>query len=159
MSASTEDLEWLVPARNDIQSFLLELHRRRERSGLSPERSGQWQLLVGVAFSLWRAVFLLVDAPRARETAEEEAARFLRGVIETNAVTFSDDRSRRVWTSGYYVNNARLRMHELASRLQRAGPREGTSSSDEDLRQTWSELLGAAQAALDAVSPPERGGP
>jgi hypothetical protein len=54
-------------------------------------------LLIGAAFSLWRAVFLaetvrdVVEIHRSQET-------FLQKVITDNAINFADDRDNRAWT-------------------------------------------------------------
>jgi len=81
------DLDWLVRARNDIQSLMPRLLQRWDQIEY-------WQrpVAVSAAFSLWRAVFLLVerehDAPS--ELVEETAHRFLIKLIRTNTIAFAD---------------------------------------------------------------------
>jgi hypothetical protein len=107
---------WLVSARNEIQSLMLELHDGFDKLDLTDARLlERWQLGVGAAFSLWRAVFLVLPEQTERPitgTATDGLA-FLRRVIDTNFVTFADDLRYRDWTGGYYVNGARFRMSEI----------------------------------------------
>lgn len=100
------DLKWLVPARNQIQSLMLRLLQQWE---VMP----RWrrQTAIAVAFSLWRAVFLLVrDEDGEPERVDAAAKKFLKRVVRRNTIGFSDDVARRAWTSVYYVDNAVLRL-------------------------------------------------
>ena len=101
--------EWLVPSRSKIQDELLELRRAFQRRGDlvdSPE-ARVLALLVGVGFSLWRAVFI------AEEGLDPDlnlvrARSFLDKVIFDNAIAFKDDKNS--WSFGYYLNNSRYRL-------------------------------------------------
>src|SRR3954469_21549169 len=75
----------------------------------------RWQLALGAAFSLWRAVFLAWpdDLARTFDVTKPDSLVFLRKVIDTNAIAFSDDVTARHWASGYYLNNARYRLERL----------------------------------------------
>jgi len=114
--ANLSGLEFRVAARNEIQSFLLKLFREMQKtsSRVSVEHMNL-QLALGAAFSLWRAVFLmpLPDVEHDPETKGLNAQRFLETVVETNAISFTDDRKHREWIAGYYLNNARYRLAEL----------------------------------------------
>jgi len=74
---------------------------------------------VAAAFSLWRAVFLLVAREKEQSDKKtdkkiESAAReTLERVVRTNAVGFSDDLAHREWASDYYVRNAAHRIGRL----------------------------------------------
>jgi hypothetical protein len=59
------------------------------------------ELLIGAAFSLWRAVFLAETVRDVVQIHESEEG-FLLKVITHNAVTFADDQSNRHWTVEYY---------------------------------------------------------
>jgi hypothetical protein len=103
------DLDWLVEARNRIQSLMLRLLVRWDELP-----SYRRQAVLGATFSLWRAVFLLVrDAEQALDLVDEAARKFLDRVVRTNAVTFSDDMRTRAWSSVYYVENAVQRIQNL----------------------------------------------
>ena len=112
---SNKDLTWLVKHRCKIQDLTLELYQFDQ--SLTPERRKQYHhvfgLLVGVAFSLWRAVFLSVPT-RAMEEVTQHATRLLRILIETNAIGFPQDQQTEQWMAGYYTNNAEFRLHALA---------------------------------------------
>jgi hypothetical protein len=159
MTNDTKQLAWLVDARNDVQRFMLEVHTRAPELDVGAieydgDRSRRWQWLVGVAFSLWRAVFLLVDieGPRAAGSAGRDAKEFLAKVIETNAIGFGDDRTRSAWSSGYYLNNVRLRLDKLWADLGESKT-ENPGLTDADMRGRWAAALVDAQRALDRVCP------
>jgi hypothetical protein len=106
-------LQWLVDARNNSQSLMLRLLQRWDHLDANKRR-----VALGAAFSLWRAVFLLVkrgqDEPPI-DMVDKAAKQFLEKVIRTNAIGFSDDLSNRnrAWSSSYYVENAMYRITAL----------------------------------------------
>jgi hypothetical protein len=66
-------ISWLVPARSNIQGELLRLNVicSRVSSILNAENRANWEMagfLLGVAFSLWRAVFWLERSLRMNRT-------------------------------------------------------------------------------------------
>lgn len=73
-------------------------------------------LLVGAAFSLWRAAFL-VDAERDWPKILEKAETFLEAVVEDNTINYLQDKNTRNWTVGYYLNNARYRLGRVLSKF------------------------------------------
>lgn len=149
------DLIWLVASRNEIQSLLLELYNQRpevdpRNGGFNEQRLKQWNLLVGVAFSLWRAVFLVVDADdegRDPTKVGTNAQTFLLKVIKANSITFGDDVSTHGWSSGYYLNNARYRIKSL---LAEFGVEDVTRPgiSNAPLRDVWTETFRLARVVL-----------
>jgi hypothetical protein len=71
-------------------------------------------LLLGTSFSLWRAVFL-IRLYHDEKKEHTEAVDFLRELIETNAIAFTQDKKYAAWTAGYHINNAALRLHATTS--------------------------------------------
>lgn len=118
-----EDYDWLVANRSRIQEVMLDLHkllRRRYVPALKsrePERSIA-ALMVGTAFSLWRAVFLS-DADRTWAHILKRAECFLARVVHDNTINYSQDRESRDWSVGYYLNNAILRAVQYQQKLPR----------------------------------------
>jgi hypothetical protein len=106
-------LPWLVVARNEIQTLMPDLHTAWK--GFDKPEQRQWA--VGVAFSLWRAAFLIYPADTERSLRGADvtghAHGFLQRVIETNSITFGDDRAFQSWSEGYYVNNALFRIRAM----------------------------------------------
>lgn len=85
------------------------------RSLTSKERARFWPVLgylIGVAFSLWRAVFLSLPK-RKLSDVYEHAEDILHTLLETNAVGFPQDKATQQWMAGYYNNNAILRLSDL----------------------------------------------
>jgi hypothetical protein len=71
--------------------------------------------LAGIAFSLWRAVFL--SEPREDADASiADLSSFLLKLISNNAIGYTQDLQARAWTFPYYLENARLRLRAMASR-------------------------------------------
>jgi hypothetical protein len=143
-----DTLTWLVERRSEVQHLLLRLHH----IGASPALEGTgrlavFQLLLGVAFSLWRAVFLVNEA-RSTSNVQTTARQFLQLVIEDNAITYLNDKQKRVWSSGYYLNNALFRIRELGhDRLKNAGlpVPEGLEEID---RLTFEERVGIGEREI-----------
>jgi hypothetical protein len=112
--------EFLVPARNNIQRELLRLQKLIG----PPTKAGEeipkysrrdsmpyfYDLMVGIGFSLWRAVF---QAAQAEEwnTHSERARIFLNEIIRNNAAVYATELNS--WSLAYYLGNARFRLIEL----------------------------------------------
>jgi hypothetical protein len=115
MAEGNKDLTWLVQQRCKIQDLLLALYQFDQF--LAQEQRERYHdvfgLLVGIAFSLWRAVFLSVPT-RTMEQVTGHATRLLLILIETNAIGFPQDQRTEQWMAGYYTNNAEFRLHALA---------------------------------------------
>lgn len=73
-------------------------------------------MLLGAAFSLWRAAFL-IRGSRTREELNAHALAFLDTLLWDNAITYQHDSRLYGWTSGYYVNNAAIRLTHAAKVL------------------------------------------
>ena len=126
-------LDWLVEARNQIQSLMLRLLNHWEE--LPTYRR---QTVLAAAFSLWRAVFLLAKDPtQSLDPVDTAAKKFLDRVIRTNAVNFSDDIRMRAWSSVYYVENAVQRITNLT---QHQFDAYGTSPIG-TVRDAWNEAF------------------
>jgi hypothetical protein len=136
MNSPLEDLDrlhWLVAARNEIQSLMLRLRDRWQVSDPTARVAA-----LAVAFSLWRAVFLLVDkhSNYPMEKVDDAALRFLEKIIRTNAITFNDDMQSQSWSSGYYVKTAIYQLKELTGReIAYSG------SPSYTVRETWNEAF------------------
>jgi hypothetical protein len=112
--------EWLVPARNNIQRQLLRLQRvlgSPTTAGAEIPKSSHrdsipflLDLMVGVGFSLWRAVFQAGQATD-RHNHAERARIFLNEIIRNNAAVYSTELNS--WSLSYYLGNARFRLLEL----------------------------------------------
>jgi hypothetical protein len=117
------DLNWLVPRRSEISALALRLYRLTDnftpRASNDPQ-SAVLQLLIGIAFALWRAVFLVAYVRRSRRALHKAAKEFLMLVIRDNAIAFPQDRGAAPWTGGYYLNDAIHRLIALEQRLEEA---------------------------------------
>lgn len=113
-SDRSANFDWLVSARSRNQLHLLRLNnctdgpQFKALCGNQPWRS-IYSLLVGAAFSLWRGAFL-IDIDRTWSSVLEDAKKLLQTLLRDNAVNYTQDRNTREWMSGYYLNNARLRL-------------------------------------------------
>ncbi|MGE0450221.1 MAG: hypothetical protein AB7Q29_11635 [Vicinamibacterales bacterium] len=146
----SHDLDWLVEARNRIQSLMLRLLHHWESLA-----SWRRQAALAAAFSLWRAVFLLVrDPEQSLDRVDVAAKKFLERVVRTNAVTFADDLRTRSWSSVYYVENAMHRIAELTKHefLAFQGSPSGT------VRDGWNEAFEQLDRAIPGgTAPPLQG--
>lgn len=110
----TTDLSWVVPRRSQLQQLALEVYEFERTLGPG-KRERLWPVLgylIGIAFSLWRAVFLVL--PERKETSmHKQGEDILRIVLETNAVGFPQDKATAQWMAGYYNNNAILRLSDM----------------------------------------------
>src|SRR5262245_17865379 len=114
---------WSVDARARSQKLLMALYDLA-RSGCLPANSPRGEtlsLLLGVAFSLWRAVSL-ADTPNRRwPDALENSQAFLDAMASTKTIGLGLEYQLQEWASGYYLNNAKLRFEEIVRRHARAG--------------------------------------
>ncbi len=105
-----EFISFLVTHRAQIQEAIRKLyflsHRDEQLTGGTTERVVRG-LLVGASFSLWRAVFT-ASQPLDQPTNIDQSLKFLKNLIETNAVAFQAEQNS--WAFGYYINNARFRL-------------------------------------------------
>lgn len=106
-----DHMAWAIEQRAEVQRTILALYEY-VRGGLGLRKRNEIQLLdllIGAAFSLWRAVFL---ADKFRDTASvhQDQEKFLEKLITDNAITFVDDKNHRSWTVAYYLENAKYRL-------------------------------------------------
>ena len=119
-ASGTHNLDWLVESRNSIQALMLKIlrileARECEEDHLDVSMLAVSHLMVAAAYSLWRAVFLGHVTLDERDIADS-AKNFLLTLIEDNAIGYPQERKMREWTFGYYTNNARFRIGEIAHR-------------------------------------------
>jgi hypothetical protein len=74
-----------------------------------------WAL--GIAFSLWRAVFI-THAEQDWGANLETGAKYIEKVIKTNAINFNDDDNMRLWAFGYYSGNAHFRIQGVQNEIE-----------------------------------------
>jgi hypothetical protein len=115
-----ERLSWLIESRSKIQRLSLDIlvlleMRQITDSGDVMVRTAAG-LLVGSAFSLWRAVFLSHPSQKWEDNLEA-AKKYLRRVLRDNQISFEDDKELRKWAFGYYINNVRYRMLRLCDEM------------------------------------------
>jgi hypothetical protein len=113
-------LRRLVKSRSAIQESTLEILRVMRHIGQSKDVSAsiklKMSLLVGVAFSLWRAVFLTHDNQGLEENLADAEA-FLVKVLKHNTADHFDDASMGGWAFSYHLNNAHLRLVLLGTKM------------------------------------------
>lgn len=126
----------VIDARRDVQKLLLEQHKfvtdkvNAELLGGATHDSlcRSLTLLVGAAFSLWRAAFL-ADDERERLIVLSHIQKFLRYLIRDNTIGFSQDRDTQTWTSIYYISSANMSLIEI----HRARPTlTGATTAEQD---------------------------
>ena len=150
-----DDLEWIVNNRykNHKSSLriyaLIDQHRQIVTRSKSHRSSAQ--TLLGVAFSLWRAVFL-ARLKKNIDSMIKDAESFLVELIDSNIVTYSLDRENKDWTFRYYMSNARYRLKDLHGKFDHKehpfnlwGDVAGISP-----QQQWVEVQNALDAAIDS---------
>ena len=108
---------WLVEKRNDCQQSCLDLLMTLEDRRYAAElKRGKFSLpaqdLVGIAFSLWRAVFL-ADKESKLGVPLAHSKKFLDKIVRTNAIAFSQEIESNEWSFNYYFTNARNRLQKL----------------------------------------------
>jgi hypothetical protein len=149
--SNLQGMEWMVAARNEIQSLMFRLRNRWDEMG--SEHTTTRRAALGVAFSLWRAAFLLVEkeqtqSPEDTERLDPIARQFLERVIRTNAIGFGDDLQFRRWTGVYYVENAVRRIEATGYHLQVYG-----WSPSANVRDTWNEAFYWLNAIVAGTNP------
>ena len=116
---SESHLRWLVDNRSANQRATLELFvTLTQNESVISSNIVYAQLskeLAGIAFSLWRAVFLS-DLTGETEEQMVDVTAFLGALISNNSIGYPQDRSAREWTFDYYLSDARFRLQFLASR-------------------------------------------
>lgn len=115
---TAEFLNWLVPARADIQRSLLNLYNLAQGNDLRAEQlaieSSIHRLLVGAGFSLWRAVFQ-AQTDLSIEDNVKASDDFLIKLVHHNSIQYSSEQNS--WSFGYYLNNAKYRIIAIYDRM------------------------------------------
>lgn len=170
---SDEFLNWLVPARNNIQREMLRL---KPLFRIPPATTAPtWifegrHLILGSCFSLWRSVFQAREQ-LANRLLHEDGAIFLDKLISDNAATYSTELNQ--WSLQYYIENAVYRLQQARHlaiengvapaalpEARMIGPAAAEHHADPDtLFQTrafspyaeWEECLTAAGALITAM--------
>ncbi|HEX8527022.1 hypothetical protein [Allosphingosinicella sp.] len=102
------------------------------------------QELTGVAFSLWRAVFLS-DTTGEFGDQLADLNKLLVSLISDNSVLYQTDKNARNWSFRYYLDNADHRLRALSrSRLGLVNAADLELGADTD-KDAWLQ----AQALLD----------
>lgn len=113
---SIEHLTWLVERRSRNQhasmKLLAMMDGHKEKLALR-KYSITAQALAGVAFSLWRSVFL-ADKTGDKGASLGDATQFLKTLISDNAINYPQDRKAKEWTFNYYILNASVRLNNVA---------------------------------------------
>ena len=73
---------------------------------------------MAIGFALWRAAFL-AEGERSWETIENNTVTFLETLVRDNAIGYVQDRKSKVWTFGYYINDAYFRLAYLHEKLHK----------------------------------------
>lgn len=119
---SESERRWRVEHRNQIQLFLLGIYEgERKSAGRGDEAESLAGLIVGAAFALWRAVFLVTEAPRSREEVASMSVQVLEKLVDDNAFTFANERTFERWCSGFYLNCACFHIDEALRRAASQG--------------------------------------
>jgi hypothetical protein len=161
------DVVDLVERREKVGRLLLNLRRFADDS--LPEATARdrqiFNLLVSTGFSLWRAAFL-VEGSRSAPTVSRHALEFLDVLLWDNAINFPQDRRTHSFTSGYYVNNACVRLLHIRRSLELTGDDAAvfdrleifledqwhSTNASPDVRQGWIDCYAAAVLSSEKLS-------
>ncbi len=159
--ARLERLAWLVESRNKIQERFLDIYvllkTNHAEIGNDNRLGPIVGRLAGVAFSLWRAVFL-ADVSRSWPTVLVAAEDFLEVVMKDNAINYTQDVRYREYSFGYYINNAKHRIRELRDHIHGFGDAlneaglggfPDMSITNKDGNKLWDAAYEALVLALD----------
>jgi hypothetical protein len=109
------DIGWLVRERSRIQRLSLDLLRvMAKKDEILPDSrfTDAVLLMVGAAFSLWRAIFL-THTSKTLDKNFDDASKFLRKVVRHNTIIYGDDIKMQAWSFGYYLNNCKFRLKSI----------------------------------------------
>lgn len=156
MSDSEVDLEWLVKERSRIQLLSLRLlnilKAKKDWILASEANSDAALLMVGAAFSLWRAIFL-THINKAKRKNYADARDFLRKVVRHNTITYPDDVKFQTWSFGYYLNNCRFRLQAIRDLLNLEGAPwlDETLPIESDAQDEWTKHCDLLENALNVL--------
>ncbi len=114
-------------------------------------------LFVGVAFSLWRSVFLIEAVRDKWPDITTGAEKFLKFLVEDNAMTYDREKICRDWTVGFFLNNARYRLYRVREKMKgiedtgafkRLEEQRKTGIDNNTVQQHWDTVYCAQYEAL-----------
>jgi len=111
-----EHAEWLAKHRSDNQIISAKLYKLLKSYPDEIDDFGfEIEMLVGIAFSLWRSAFLS-DKTGYRSDTTQKAISFLAELVQNNAIVFSSERGAVDWAFNYFAFNAKHRLEKLQDR-------------------------------------------
>lgn len=114
---SAGHFDWLVEGRSRNQRSTLDLYRmileNEAQLAENVDLQAAAQEVAGIAFSLWRAVFLS-DTAGDVQSRWADVKTFLVSLIADNTVLYVTDKNARNWSFRYYLDNATFRLGRLA---------------------------------------------
>ena len=152
---SRDHLSWLVRNRSTNEQTTLKLYDLLDHNMTQIESNIEYaaasQALAGIAFSLWRAVFL---SDLTGETQDQivDVKAFLGNLISNNSIGHAQDRAAREWTFSYYLGDARFRLQELASRPPHLVDLTDIDQQADSDKQDWEIAQRALEKAIDRFS-------
>lgn len=149
---SPKHFTWLVEGRSANQQSTLLLysiiHRSEHTLNGNVELQEAAQELTGVAFSLWRAVFLS-DTSGEYEDQLADVKKFLVSLISDNTVLYVTDKNARNWSFRYYLDNAVHRLRKLSSgRLSLVNSADLAKAADTE-KDEWLDAQSILDKAID----------
>jgi hypothetical protein len=160
MGRENQPLDWLIPQRHRVltsASHLLDLVHENKKVFLKDQNAEDVAgLLIGTAFSLWRAVFLAPNDPTTGQAIIDKGAEFLDKFLRDNSIGYGDEKSNREWSFGYYLNSARFRLFH-SKRIQSGNPDgwekkydflKETRSAGKDIDWEWQRHVGVFEEEL-----------
>lgn len=132
-----EFLDWSIKGRHQIQTEALRLLELMQgQTTANRDQKLHMRRLVGVAFALWRAVFL-ADRTSKIDMSFKASQDFLKKVLVDNTITFSFDVLHSEWTFRFYADAARQnlrRLKEVWPKLKIGGYETSTEEWDSLLK-------------------------
>ncbi len=159
---SETHLQWLVQNRSRNQQVTLDIYLAMTRNGDVIMGNAVYtqlaQELAGVAFSLWRAVFLS-DFTKEMESELRDVKAFLGALISHNSIGYPQDRSAREWTFQYYLDNARQRLRGIANRHPEILDLAEVETAADSAKDDWSIAHQALEKAVRGFDKATAAGP
>ena len=151
VDVSVDHFEWLVDGRSRNQKSTMYLYRIIDANDKKLNKNVELQSvakeLAGIAFSLWRVVFLS-DTTGEFTDQWADVQQFLVSLISDNTVMYITDKNARNWSFRYYLDNATYRL----SRLTRGEPalleEADLSRIAESDKDDWLNAQSALEVAL-----------
>ena len=150
--------DWLVQARFTNQTLTKELYEYKEHK----KDKNQWKVysvLVGCAFSLWRAAPLNSESKNP-DQFREDAYELLYILVKDNAVTYTQDKRLEEWMAGYYLRNCYLRLKQIKKMIGDFGITEVAILENEHFKnliskhpqKCWEELHNLSRIVFEKLA-------